>query len=89
MKIATAYLLVVNLAAFLAMGADKKRARERRRRIPERTLLLLAAAGGSLGTAQGMVEFRHKTLHKKFTLGVPAIALGQAAVILWLVWRAA
>ena len=68
------------------MGADKKRARENRRRIRERTLLLLAAAGGSVGVALGMISFRHKTLHRKFTLGVPAIMLLQAALAVWAVW---
>ena len=88
MKILLAYLLAVNLAGYLAMGADKKRARENRRRIRERTLLLLAAAGGSVGAALGMLNFRHKTKHRKFTLGVPAIMLVQAALILLAVWRA-
>ncbi len=84
MKVLLAYLLAVNLAAYLAMGADKKRARENRRRIPERTLLGLAAAGGAAGTALGMLNFRHKTKHRKFTLGVPAILIVHAALALWL-----
>ena len=83
MKILLIYLLAVNLAGYLAMGADKKRARENRWRIPERTLLLLAAAGGSAGVAMGMLSFRHKTRHWKFILGVPAILLIQAALLLW------
>ena len=83
-KLLALYLLAVNLAGFLAMGADKKRARENRWRIPERTLLLLAAAGGSAGVALGMLEFRHKTKHRTFTLGVPAILLAQAALAVWL-----
>ena len=47
-------------------------------------LLLAAAAGGSLGVLLGMFGYHHKTLHKKFYLGVPAILLAQiilAAVI--------
>ena len=79
MKILLAYLALVNLAGYLAMGADKKRAREGRRRIRERTLLLTAALGGAAGVILGMLEFRHKTLHRAFTLGVPAMALLQAA----------
>ena len=86
MRILLLYLFAANLAGYLAMGADKKRARENRRRIRERTLLLLAAAGGSVGAALGMTLFRHKTLHRKFTLGVPAIMLLQAALAVWAVW---
>ena len=77
MRILLLYLFAANLAGYLAMGADKKRAR---------TLLLLAAAGGSVGVALGMTLFRHKTLHRKFTLGVPAIMLLQAALAVWAVW---
>ena len=87
MKILLIYLLAANLAGYLAMGADKKRARENRRRIRERTLLLLAAAGGSVGTALGMISFRHKTRHLKFTLGVPAIMIAQAALAVLAVWK--
>ena len=79
MKILLAYLLAINLAGYLLMGADKKRAREGRRRIRERTLFLTAAAGGSVGAALGMINFRHKTKHLKFTLGIPGILLLQAA----------
>lgn len=86
MRILLLYLFAANLAGYLAIGADKKRARENRRRIRERTLLLLAAAGGSVGVALGMTLFRHKTLHRKFTLGVPAIMLLQAALAVWAVW---
>ena len=80
MKLLIIYLAVINLLGFLAMGADKKRARRGERRVPERTLLGIAAVGGSVGVALGMVEFRHKTLHKKFTIGIPAIMIIQAAL---------
>lgn len=88
MKILIGYLLAVNLAAYLQMGIDKKRAREGRWRIRERTLLLTAAAGGSVGAALGMINFRHKTKHLKFTLGVPALLLLHAlAAVAWVLLR--
>ena len=79
-KILAAYLIAVNLLGFALMAADKKRARTNKWRVPERTLLLAAAAGGSVGVLLGMIELRHKTLHKKFTIGVPAILLVQTAL---------
>ena len=85
------YLLGVNLLTFLAYGLDKwKAVRNGRRsggkahrndnlsrRIPEASLLLLAALGGSPAALVAMYLFRHKTLHRKFRYGVPAILLVQ------------
>lgn len=65
------YLLIINAASFLLMLADKRKARKKAWRIPESTLLGLAALGGSFGTMVAMRLFRHKTLHLKFSLGVP------------------
>ncbi len=79
-----AYLLAVNLAAFITFGADKRRARRNEWRVPERTLFLLALAGGSLGAVCGMCAFHHKTKHWYFRFGLPAILLAHCALILWL-----
>ena len=56
-----AFLGVMNLIAFILMGADKRRAERKRWRIPEKTLFLSAIFGGSLGSLLGMYFFRHKT----------------------------
>ena len=74
------YLLCMNLAAFLLMGADKRRARQHRWRFPEATLFLAAALGGSLGAVAGMRVFRHKTRHWYFVVGRPAILAAQLAL---------
>lgn len=79
------YLTIINAAGFLLMLADKRRARKKLWRIPERTLMTVAALGGSAGSLLGMYLFRHKTRHRKFTVGIPLILCVQA--VLWLVLR--
>ena len=73
MKIILLYLFLINAAAFLLMLVDKIKARKNRWRIRESTLILSAVLGGSLGALAGMYLFRHKTLHPKFTIGIPVI----------------
>ena len=75
-----AYLALLNLAGFLAMGWDKARAQAAARRIPERTLLTLAALGGALGVVAGQQAFRHKTRKQPFGGWLLAILLLQLAV---------
>jgi len=81
------YLLAVNLAAFLMMGLDKRRARRERWRIPEKTLFLPVVLGGALGGMLGMRTFRHKTKHWYFRFGFPALLLVQIALLGLLVWK--
>ena len=65
------WMLIINLVCFILMYSDKKRARQHRRRIPERTLLLTGLFGGALGGWLGMYAFRHKTRHPVFVVGMP------------------
>lgn len=77
-------LLLINMASFLLMGEDKRRARRGAWRIPERTLFLSAALFGGLGGVLGMHIFHHKTKHLRFRLGFPALLMAQAALVgLW------
>lgn len=71
------YLVTVNALALLLMLADKRRAMHKKRRIPEMTLFTVAALGGSIGAIAGMYLFRHKTRHRTFTAGMPAILAVQ------------
>lgn len=73
MNILIIYLLIINALSFLLMLTDKRRAVKKAWRIPEATLLGIAAIGGSLGAVVGMRLFRHKTLHLKFSLGLPLL----------------
>lgn len=74
------YLILINLAGFFAMMTDKKRAINKQWRISEKALMGIAAIGGSLGVLIAMKTFRHKTKHKKFTIGVPAIIVVQIII---------
>lgn len=74
------YLILINLTAFIMYGVDKQMAVRHKWRIPERTLIGIAVFGASLGALFGMITFHHKTKHKKFTIGVPAIIAVQAIV---------
>lgn len=73
-------LLAVNVATFFVYGIDKLKAKKGKWRISEFALLFMAAAGGSVGAWLGMSLWRHKTQHKKFKYGVPAIFLVQMAL---------
>ena len=87
-KLLILYLLLINIAGFAGMGLDKRKAAAHRYRTPESRLLTCALIGGSAGCILGMLAFRHKTRHLKFTLGLPAILVAQAlfaaAVLLYL-----
>ena len=77
----------VNLAAFAAMGVDKRRARKGRWRVRERTLWLLAVCFGALGGTLGMWYFRHKTRHAAFFVGFPTLLFVQAGLLLYWLWE--
>jgi len=85
------WLVVINLVTFFVFGWDKLKAKykekhESARRVPEKTLFLLAILGGSIGALLGMRAWRHKTLHKTFTIGIPLILALQILIPvgLWL-----
>ena len=80
------YLILINAFGFLLMLIDKQKAKKKKWRIPEARLMLTAALGGSVGVLLGMYTFRHKTKHMTFTLGVPAILIGQVLLILGLLY---
>lgn len=84
-QLLTTYLVLINAAAFVLMLADKLKARKGAWRIPESTLMGMAFLGGSVGAIAGMYAFRHKTRHKKFTVGLRLILAAQAAVILLII----
>ena len=75
------YLAFINVVTFFVYGIDKWKAKKSLWRIREDSLLMLAILGGSIGAWLGMKVWHHKTQHKKFKYGVPAIIIVQLAII--------
>lgn len=81
------WVLLLNLAGFILMGNDKKRARRGAWRIPEKTFFLVSLLGGSLGCWLGMYCFRHKTRHWYFRVFIPVIFFAETALLGFLFWK--
>ena len=81
---AALWLAAMNLTALLLMGVDKARARNHRRRIPEKMLFLPAVLGGAAGGWAGMYLFHHKTRHGYFVVGMPLLLACHAVLALLL-----
>ena len=79
------YLVSINVVTFFMYGIDKWKAKKSRWRIREAALLGLAVLGGSIGAWLGMKVWHHKTQHKKFKYGVPAIIIIQLALIVYFI----
>ena len=76
------WVLFWSILDFALMGADKRRAKQHRWRVPEKTFFLIALAGGSPGAVLGMRLFHHKTRHRAFVWGIPAILILEAGAAL-------
>ena len=74
------YLIAVSVIGAVVCIYDKIAARSGWRRVPERTLFFWALVGGGPGVYLTMLLIRHKTLHRSFMLGIPAIIILQIAI---------
>lgn len=77
MKILFYYILLINLYGVIVMYYDKSKSIKHQWRVPESRIFLISLILGSLGIFLGMHLFRHKTKHKKFTIGIPLILIIQ------------
>lgn len=77
------YIIVVNLVAFHLYRIDKGRAEREEFRIPEAVLLGMAFLGGAFGAYCAMHEYRHKTQHTAFFIGVPISLVIQTGIVIW------
>ncbi len=74
------YDLLMSVLAFALYGADKYRARKKRRRVRESVLLGVSVLGGAAGALLGMNLFRHKTRHWYFWAAAILGLIGQIAL---------
>ena len=75
------FTAVMSVNAVIITVYDKRAAIRRERRVPEKTLMRVGALFGSFAMFVTMIIIRHKTLHTKFMVGLPLMALAQSAVI--------
>ncbi|MBP3353380.1 MAG: DUF1294 domain-containing protein [Bacteroidales bacterium] len=75
------YLVAINLTAYILYAIDKYKSKRQKWRISEKALIIVALVGGSVGALFAMKMFRHKTKHKKFTIGVPLILIAQILML--------
>lgn len=81
------FLAIINIISFALFGIDKHKAKHNLWRIPEKILFAFALLGGSPGAILGMRFFHHKTLHKRFRYGLPAILILQVLLCLYLLGK--
>lgn len=81
MEFCIVYIAAVSIAAIAVTAADKRCAKSKKRRVPERTLFFIAAIGGAAAMYITMKLIRHKTKHKRFMIGLPVIMLVQVGLI--------
>jgi uncharacterized membrane protein YsdA (DUF1294 family) len=76
------YFAVISLVTAIVTAADKYKAKKGAFRISEATLFILAAIGGALAEYATMRLIRHKTLHKRFMIGLPVIIILQIIILI-------
>ena len=79
------WYMLWNVVAIYLMKKDKNYAQNNQRRIRESTLLTVAFAGGALGMYYAMYHYKHKTLHKRFTILVPLFIVLHFALVSYMV----
>lgn len=76
------YFLAVSLVTAIITAIDKYKAKKGAFRVSEATLFFLAVIGGALAEYFTMRLIRHKTLHKRFMIGLPLIIILQIIAII-------
>ncbi len=78
-----AYFALMSLITFFTYLGDKKKAKKKRWRTPEKVLLGLSFLGGAVGGYLAMILCRHKTKHWYFhVVNLLGLAWQIAALVL-------
>lgn len=81
-----AYITVcMTIIGFVATVADRVLAKLSKTRIPENLLFLMACLLGALGVTLGFFLAKRGLYKQETRLGVPAIALGEIVLLVWMV----
>lgn len=75
------YYISISIPSVIITVYDKITAIKKAVRIPERTLMTFAALGGAAAMYITMKAIRHKTLHKKFMIGIPVFIILHTLII--------
>ena len=86
MTYAVIYFCLVSLISIYLTLADNYKAKKNKWRIPEYTLLIVGLFGGALCEYITMRLIHHKTLHKKFMIGLPLEIVLHIALIMIFVY---
>lgn len=85
-SIPTGYIAFISVWSIIITCYDKIASKKLpKHRIKEMTLFALAALGGSVAMYFTMLTIRHKTLHKRFMIGIPLIILLQVVSLYLLI----
>ena len=79
------YFGAISLIAVIVTIYDKIAAKKKPKgRVPELRLFIISLLGGSVFMYATMLMIRHKTLHKRFMIGLPVMMVAQFALAFWL-----
>ncbi|OGE84741.1 MAG: hypothetical protein A3J48_04230 [Candidatus Doudnabacteria bacterium RIFCSPHIGHO2_02_FULL_46_11] len=76
-------LLAINMVSLVFVGIDKGKSLKNETRLPEAWFFVCSAFLGALGILLGMIVFRHKIRKLWFVLGVSAILIQNAVLVLF------
>lgn len=76
--------VAIGIVSVMVTVYDKVAAKKRKRRIPEQVLFFWAGIGGALPMLLTMKIINHKTRHKRFMLGLPAIIIVHTVLAIFL-----